>query len=260
MNIVVKDLAVQVPSNFEDRIPLFCRHLTVYFYLQQFAVDRTVLDVGCGYGYGSYILSAKAKEVIGVDSSPERIEAAKKTYTKTNLDFLVLDGFKIEEHFKDEKIDVITAMEFIEHIHQPQEFLKIAYKLLTPGGCMILSTPNRRFRLRAEEDRPWNPEHIQEFDKDTLFSLVSNSPFSNIEIKGVSGNSEALEYEIKRTGGKTFAFLKPMWRYLPEILKIPVRKVINIGLPKELGSDDYFVVDEIDDSTFGFLLLASKKS
>lgn len=44
-----------------------------------YAKDKKVLDVGCGYGYGSYLLSQKAKSVVGVDLWKERIEGAKNS-------------------------------------------------------------------------------------------------------------------------------------------------------------------------------------
>ena len=46
-----------------------------------------VLDVGCGCGYGSYILSILAKQVNGIDDSPEAIRFASKVWKVPNIKF-----------------------------------------------------------------------------------------------------------------------------------------------------------------------------
>ena len=90
-------------------------HWHRYMFASYFTKNCNVLDIACGEGYGSAYLSKNAKEVIGVDISPETVEWAKKTYINHNLKFITgscemipVDGKNI--------FDVIVSFETIEHI------------------------------------------------------------------------------------------------------------------------------------------------
>ena len=69
--------------DYERYLPDMCglihyEHLHRYMLAAKFAEGKTVLDIACGEGYGTYILSQVAKSVIGVDISKETIAAAKE--------------------------------------------------------------------------------------------------------------------------------------------------------------------------------------
>ena len=62
-------------------------HYQRYRFAAAFVEGKKVLDAACGEGYGSSILSEKAKEVTGLDISAETVENANKKYGKENLSF-----------------------------------------------------------------------------------------------------------------------------------------------------------------------------
>ena len=94
-----------------------------------------VLDLGCGCGYGSYILSHKAKKVIGVDNCKGIIDYANLYYKRDNIKFLSQSGLEIND-----KYDIIIAFESIEHFRNVEELFKI-FKRINPKK-IILSTPH----------------------------------------------------------------------------------------------------------------------
>lgn len=113
-------------------------HKKRYEWAKDYCEGKSVLDAGCGSGYGSKILSAVAKKVVGVDSCEEAIEYAKGRYQNPNIEFVHEDIMCIGN---DEKFDVITCFEFIEHVNDPKGFIDMANGLLNEGGLILLSVP-----------------------------------------------------------------------------------------------------------------------
>jgi SAM-dependent methyltransferase len=70
-----------IPDSSEIDYEYWHRHL----YATRFSGDRKVLDMACGEGYGSYLLSLNAQTVIGVDISQETINRAASRYIRDNL-------------------------------------------------------------------------------------------------------------------------------------------------------------------------------
>ena len=63
------------------------RHLAVYEWIGARVIGRRVIDMACGEGYGSEVLSRSAASVVGVDANPEAHEHARLRYTRQNLTF-----------------------------------------------------------------------------------------------------------------------------------------------------------------------------
>jgi 2-polyprenyl-3-methyl-5-hydroxy-6-metoxy-1,4-benzoquinol methylase len=170
-DIIFNKKEISIPPYLSERKPIFFKHIKTYLYLSDKVKDKNVLDVGYGYGYGTYILSHKAKSVVGIDLGEKRIEGAKNFYGNIqNIEFRLLDAFKLNSAFTNGSFDIIIALEFIEHIKNPLNFLQIARKLLSDDGLLVLSTPNRL--TRGVEGTPWDPEHVREYDPDSLRDLL----------------------------------------------------------------------------------------
>lgn len=107
--------------------------------------EYTVLDIGCGGGILSESLARFPfiKKVTGIDLTPECIDIAKEhalkdPILKEKLDYKLCDLNKVEE-----KYDIVTCFEMLEHVDDPYEILKHAWKRLNPKGILFLSTINR---------------------------------------------------------------------------------------------------------------------
>ena len=88
---------------------LFISHLMRYYFALQFAVNKVVLDAGCGAGYGCDLLATVAKKVIGIDYSEEAINWAKKHYSRSNLKFRVMNLSALD--FNDDTFDLVTCFQ-----------------------------------------------------------------------------------------------------------------------------------------------------
>ncbi|GEM_PF-2181002 len=154
---------------------LYVFHLKRYKFAASFLRQKNILDVGCGTGYGSFLLASEAAKVTGIDISEKAIGFAKEHYLRDNLSFHTMGWSDMPG--LNSKFDGIVALEFFEHIDEHEKFLEMARTLLEKEGLLILSTPNRN---RSEGS---NPFHAQEFNPYELESVL-NKHFKNFTLYG----------------------------------------------------------------------------
>jgi SAM-dependent methyltransferase len=171
---------------------LYLRHLFAYeTAAARLHATDSVLDIGCGAGYGTRLLSHHARHVTGVDVSADAVAAAGAAFGSPTCDFLVYDGTRLP--FDSGRFDAATSFQTIEHVQDDAGFVAEAARVLRPGATFVLTTPNRATRLR-EGQRPWNRFHVREYSSGQLESLLLTG-FSEVEMLGVraSGPIEAIE-------------------------------------------------------------------
>lgn len=100
-----------------------------------------VLDVGCGAGFLSNDLGQRTYEVTAVDQSLESIKVAQKHDTSLRVNYMVADAYHLP--FRDESFEVVTAMDFLEHIERPAEIIREFSRVLKPKGLFFFHTFNR---------------------------------------------------------------------------------------------------------------------
>jgi SAM-dependent methyltransferase len=181
---------VQLPWTGERVVPgipeteaLFQFHWTRYSFAVANMHGGRVLDMGCGAGYGAYLLATSdpASFIIGMDIAQDAIAFAKSRYQATNLRYIVGDALAFP--FAWASFDMIVALEVIEHLKDAQQAVEKVRRLLKPDGVFVVSTPNRDVYSEGHKE-PWNPYHIQEFSLPEFKALLSSFPY--IQIYGQS--------------------------------------------------------------------------
>lgn len=117
-------------------------HLHRYAWASDVVAGKDVLDIACGEGYGSAMLAAKAKSVIGIDVSDEAVAHATRTYVAGNLRFAAGDAADIP--LPDDCVDVVVSFETIEHLERQDEMLSQVRRVLRADGVLVISSPNRK--------------------------------------------------------------------------------------------------------------------
>lgn len=161
-----------------------------------------ILDVGCGGGILTEALARLGAQVTGIDLSEASIEAAKLHAREQglNIDYRYESIEDVAEKHAGE-FDVITCMEMLEHVPEPNKTIAACSRLLKPGGHAFFSTINRTPRaflfaiiggeyilhllpkgthtyeklIRPNELKKWTQENDLEFRR--LSSLIYN-PFN----------------------------------------------------------------------------------
>jgi 2-polyprenyl-3-methyl-5-hydroxy-6-metoxy-1,4-benzoquinol methylase len=145
------------------------RQLELLEGFQRHAPGRKLLDVGCGDGQLLETAGDAGWDAMGVDLS----EAAIDLCRKRGLNATCMDFFS--DSLDEERFDVIVMSELIEHVPEPQRFMKRAAELLRRGGILYLTTPNFGSLARRALGESWSvvhPEHIGYFEKATLRAMA----------------------------------------------------------------------------------------
>jgi ubiquinone/menaquinone biosynthesis C-methylase UbiE len=154
-----------------------------YVFASKFVKGKSVLDAGCGIGYGSnFIAKAGAKKVIGIDISKDAIKVAKQRYENEQIQFMIMDITQLE--FPENSFDVICCFEVIEHIKNYHKALSELKRVLKNGGLCIISTPNKEISSPRRKE-PINPFHVKEFSPAEFYGLLKKY-FDDISLYGQS--------------------------------------------------------------------------
>jgi ubiquinone/menaquinone biosynthesis C-methylase UbiE len=144
-------------------------HWERYEFAVPYIKNRKLLDVACGSGYGTALLSKNgALHTIGLDINSNAIEWAHKYYGN-HADFFAIEPDK-PWPLETASIEAIVSMETIEHVSDVNFFLKEMERVLIPGGSLIISTPLNETQNRLA---PQNLFHLREYNWHEFGELLS---------------------------------------------------------------------------------------
>jgi SAM-dependent methyltransferase len=159
----------------------FRRHLAVYEWIGARVIGGRVLDMACGEGYGSEVLSRAAASVVGVDANPEAHEHARLRYRRQNLTF---ERGLVDTYGQPQSFDAVVFLQTIEHVQDPLAVLEHFRSLLAPGGVAYISTPNLLTLAPPGADKSDNPWHVREY-RAHEFEQLCRAAFDEVELQGL---------------------------------------------------------------------------
>ncbi|XP_036401153.1 putative methyltransferase DDB_G0268948 isoform X1 [Megalops cyprinoides] len=107
------------------------------------------VDVGCGSGQGTVLLTPHFNQVVGTDVSPAQLEMAQTNNHTPNVSYR--QSAAEELPFPDTSADLVTAMSAAHWFDRPR-FLQEAYRLLKPRGCLALLNYTLDMELQYGDD------------------------------------------------------------------------------------------------------------
>ena len=108
---------------------------------------KRVLDVGCGGGILSEAMARRGAQVTGIDLAPQTIEIAELHALESQLTIrYVREAAEAHAARSAGAYDVVTCMEMLEHVPEPESVLRALHDLVRPGGDIFVSTLNRNLK------------------------------------------------------------------------------------------------------------------
>ena len=180
-----------------------------------------LLDIGSSYGTLLRLAQEDNWQVDGVELNQDACNYCKGTY-----DINVFCGKLKDANYLDGYYDVITAIEVIEHVTKPKEFLMEINRILKPNGILFLVTPNlESLSAKLLGKRWWSfrEMHLHYFSKTSLFWLLNHTnflPLKNMPYK----KTFRLEYVLSqlKVYNKSFYRIMSFLDVLPVLNKVMV--------------------------------------
>ncbi|MCL4477968.1 MAG: glycosyltransferase [Deltaproteobacteria bacterium] len=191
----ISDQPDDVKSYFETSIDRYTFTLQLVLGHTEKEIKK-VLELGCSPGHLGMALDAMGLDVYGIDLNKEYLYK----YPKSIIEKLHIKQCNFENDvipYHDNEFDCVIFTEVLEHIaiKHPVKILEEIKRLLSPGGILILSTPNvssigNVFALMRGDNVFWDPKifygstdrHNREYTPKEVFSLLQDAGFQNIKI------------------------------------------------------------------------------
>lgn len=161
-------------EEFDRIVNMYLR--TIALLNESLLSGRRLMDIGCGRGYFPAVLKRLGWDAAGIEISPDAARFARdklglNVFTGTIEQYLALHALQFS---------VVTAIDVLEHIPAPGEFIRSAACLVETGGRLIIDTPNAAAANLARRGALWkgfNPFHIFLFTTENLTSLLLRHGF-----------------------------------------------------------------------------------
>ena len=152
-----------------------------------------ILDIGCGYGGLVFVLNIMGHKAIGLEVSRQAVYFAAGLFGD-NYFQLDIDSF-IEQN-PDKKYDLIIAIEVIEHLIDPMNFVRKCLSCIKEKGSLLITTPNRDYNQifpdRKENQSDWimdkPPIHLAIYNKKAMeyIAFETKTNLSTVSFPGLA--------------------------------------------------------------------------
>lgn len=135
---------------------------------------KRVIEIGCGIGALFDVL--RPAQIIGLDHSVEGLTHTRDRHADVAL--ACADASSLP--FGNQAVDVVVLQHVVEHLHQTESACCEWYRVLRPGGVLLLLTPNAAFCDPTVFD---DDTHVTIFDRISIVQLVRDSGFEVTDVR-----------------------------------------------------------------------------
>lgn len=192
------------PSFFTWFLPVRRKYYSSSIAYLPYLVGGVLLDVGSGNGSFLWRMHKLGWEVQGVEPDAAGAAAALRHY---GLE--VYQGELHSRQYPDHSFDAVTLRSVIEHVHAPGVLLRECYRILRPGGLLVVITPNSQSLGARFFKQAWRglepPRHIHIFSPRALTQIVSEAGFELIDLQTTAHDRYILSASYAIAKGRRFS-------------------------------------------------------
>lgn len=158
-----------------------------------------IADLGAGEGLISQLLARRAEQVICVDNSPKMVEFGSELAKKngfTNLEYQL--GDLEEVPLQDQSVDLALLSQALHHAQHPDEAIAEAFRILKPGGELIIID---LLEHNFEKARELYADVWLGFSENSLYQLLKDAGFRKIEVNVVAKESDEPNFQTVLASG-----------------------------------------------------------
>lgn len=151
---------------------------------------RRLLDVGSGPGFLLRAARERGWDAVALDPSPFAVGQARKA------GFEAHQGMLEDVELPEASFDALVLLQVIEHVTDPRPLLHACYRLLKPGGALVVATPNPASMLAQAKREGFNywipPVHCVWYPPAALTMMLEHNGFRVARAETWSARTEAL--------------------------------------------------------------------
>ncbi|UAA40346.1 bifunctional 2-polyprenyl-6-hydroxyphenol methylase/3-demethylubiquinol 3-O-methyltransferase UbiG [Paraneptunicella aestuarii] len=169
--------------------------------------DKRIVDVGCGGGILAESMARLGGKVTGIDMGEAPLQVARLHSLETGVE-VSYEQIPAEDYAEQhtEQADIVTCMEMLEHVPDPESIVRACAKMCKPGGYVFFSTLNRNTKaylmaiLGAEKILRLVPEGTHDYNKfikpSELLRFADNAGLKARDITGLHMHPISREFYL----------------------------------------------------------------
>tara|TARA_B100001540_G_scaffold247448_1_gene222857 strand:- start:811 stop:1641 length:831 start_codon:yes stop_codon:yes gene_type:complete len=178
--------------------------ISQFSYTKKYISGNTILEIGVGAGQSIYWFEKKGFDVTGIEPDKRNVSMINKILKKGKVIESSVEDFSSEKNF-----DVIWMSHVLEHLIEPDQFLKNIKMNMKENGIFFIEVPNCEHKPTLKSSIEENP-HLFHFTKNALIRMVENIGYKVIscDVFRPATKSEGIKHKI----------LKKSFPYYPRII------------------------------------------